>query len=173
MKKGLMCFVSMVCVIAMLVSMGSVSFAQETKYKSTHRFLNYMDELGIPYKYYGIDDKNWEAVVINFDTFGLSTFSGVECFIYFEQDDEEVCLRIWDLVKPSAGKNYTLSTINDLNDYCPHVDFVFDENHSTIFAQIDMFIHINHCSSLVFKAMEVLYNTLEDEEISQALKGLE
>ena len=170
MKKGLMCFVSIVCVIAMLVSMGSVSFAQETEYKSTQHFLDYMDELGIPYNYYGIDDDNWEAVSV---IFGPSISSSFECFIYFEQNNHEVEFRIWDLVKPSAGENFTLSTINELNANWKYAKFVLNERDSTVQAEMDMYIDGDHCARSVYDAMDSLLDIIEDEYTSQALRKLE
>ncbi|MBR4549872.1 MAG: hypothetical protein IKO83_08165 [Oscillospiraceae bacterium] len=169
MKKRLLSLLSLVCLVAMLFSMTGVAHAQTAEFESTQTFLDYLDSKGIKYTYYGVDGK-YEKINVGFD---LDNFSSLDCVFFFKQDCEEVSLRIWNIVTASAGKNFVLSTLNELNQDYKFAKFVFDASDSTVQAEHDMYIDAGHCGRPVYDAMMILFDIVDDAEIAAKLHSLE
>ena len=169
MKKSIVTLFSIVCLVAMLLSFGAVGHAETAKFESTQTFMDYLDAKDIKYSYYGVNGKHEEVDV----EFEMDNFPSTVCELYFKEDCEEVSLRVWNIVTVSAGKNFTYSVLNKLNDSYKFAKFVLDESDDTVQAEIDMYIDAEHCGRPVYDAMMALVDIIDDEDAVSLLKSLE
>lgn len=165
-KKG----VSVLLIVALALCICiQPAAAAAAEFKTTQQFLDFLDEKDIRYSYIGVDGKSEQVNV----SFSLDNFDSARCSIFFKNDFEEVSLRIWDIVKVSAGKTFTLSTINSLNKDFKFVAFVFDESDSTVQAELDMYIDPDHCARSVYDAMMIMFQIIDDDGVAEKLHSLE
>lgn len=169
MKKSIVTLFSIVCLVAMLLSFGAVGHAETAEFESTQTLMDYLDEKDIKYSYYGVNGKHEEVDV----EFELDNYSSMTCELYFKEDCEEVSLRIWNIVTVSAGKNFTYSVLNKLNDSYKFAKFVLDESDNTVQAELDMYIDAEHCGRPVYDAMMALFDIIDDEDAVSLLQSLE
>lgn len=166
-RKALMCAV--LTALLMVLAVGTAS-ATTAKLQSTQNFLDYLDELNVKYTYNGMTESSGEAVTVSYT---LDNFSSLSCKLFFKESEDEVNLRIWNIVTVSAGKNYALSVLNSLNADWKYAKFVFDESDNTVQAEMDMFINKDHCGAEIAKAMAKLFVVVDTDEIATQLHSLE
>lgn len=111
--------------------------------------------------------------IIHLFTDSIDSFSCLACNLFFKESEDEVDLRIWNIVTVSAGKNYALNIVNSLNANWKYAKFVFDESDNTIQAEMDMFVNKEHCGEEIFKAMRKLFVVIDTDEIAEQLHSLE
>ena len=168
-QKLLRVIVSLAFLTVMLASAASPALAEKAQLTSTQNFLDYLDLRDIKYTLSGMDGKN-EVVRVSFT---LDNFSSRRCNLFFKNDEEEVGLRIWDIITASAGKNYILNTLNTLNADYKFGKFVLDESDNTVQAELDMYIDAAHCGRSVYDGMMALFNIIDNETVSKKLHELE
>lgn len=169
MKKKLAMLLALLCLLSLLVSFTGSAFAEEAQYTATKDFLSFLDQKEIKYEYLGVSDDR-ERVSVEFE---LDNFPSLTCYLIFNYDNEEVSLRIWNIVTASAGKNYILTTLNSIEYDYKFVKFVYDESDSTVQAEMDMYIDGNHCGRSVYDAMMAMFNVTDNEEVAPLLHALE
>ena len=152
------------------VCLTGAALAAEAQLKTTRAFLDYLDVNGVRYSLQGMDDDGDEGITI---TYQMDNFDVLTCRIYFYKDCEQVCLRIRDIVRASAGKNYILSTINSLNSSYRWGKFVYDESDATVLVEMDMYIDPDHCAPSVYDAMTILFTVVDYDEVARQLHALE
>lgn len=161
-------------VLAVLLLAGTAAIhpakAAEAVYASTRAALAYLDQEGIKYTLKDVDSDGDERVDVSYS---LDNFDSATVHLYFSEDGEKVSLRIWDVVKPTAGKNYVLNTVNKLNCGYKWSKFTYDESDSTISMEMDMYIDAASCGAPVRKAIRIMILELDDDTISAELKALE
>lgn len=158
-------------VLAVLVlSFAANASATTAKLVSTQNFLSFLDEKDIEYTYAGPNDGDDERVTVSYT---LNHYSSLACTLIFDKDDDEVDLRIWNIATVSAGKNYTLSTLQKLNAGYKFCKFVLDESDSTLQAEMDMFIDKDHCVLPVCDAMYYMFTVLDDDTVAGLIQSLE
>lgn len=166
-RNTLACVVLMALLMVLAVSTASAATA---KLQTTQNFLDYLGENNIKYTYKGMTESSGESVSVSYT---LDNFSSLTCNLFFKESEDEVDLRIWNIVTVSAGKNYALNIVNSLNANWKYAKFVFDESDNTIQAEMDMFINKEHCGEEIFKAMRKLFVVIDTDEIAEQLHSLE
>lgn len=166
-KHVFACAVLMALLMVLAVSTASATTAKLT---TTQNFLDYLDANGIKYTYNGMTDSSGELVTVSYT---LDNFSSLACKLFFKESEDEVDLRVWNIVKVSAGKNFALNVVNSLNASWKYCKFVFDESDYTVQAEMDMFINKDHCGEEIFKAMRKLFVVTDTDEIAEQLHSLE
>ena len=159
----------MLALLLALAASASPASAAQAQLKTTQQFLDYLDSQDTKYQYLGVDG-DVEVVTVSMLT---EHFSALQCALHFKDDNEQVSLRIWNLVTASAGKNYIYSAMNKLNSQYKFVKFVYDENDSTIQAEMDMYIDSDHCARSVIKAMLVMFVCIDKDDAAAILTSLE
>lgn len=168
MKKKAIKLVAVLCLAALIFTTGTPTRAESTKYVSTRNFLNYLTMKGVKYSYLGVDDRD-ETVSVSY---ALDHFTSLKCNLYF-RDDDEVDLRIYNIVTVQTGTNRALSVLNELNADYKFAKFVLDTSDMTVQAEMDMFIDAATCGSVVYEALNMLLLVVDDDEVAPRLLALE
>ena len=168
MKKKLIKLVTVLCLAALIFTTATPVRAETTMYTSTQVFMDYLDMKGVKYRYMGVDGRDETVSVI----YSLDNFDSLKCNLYF-QDDDEVDLRIYDIVTVSGGTDHALSVINALNSEYKFAKFVLNPDDRTIQAEQDMLIDPETCGKVVYQAMIMLFLVIDDEDVSSRLHNLE
>ena len=164
---------TVLCAILMamlMVLIAGTALATEAKLSTTQSFLNYLGEKGIKYTYHGMTESSGERVSVGYT---LDNYSSQTCNFFFKESEDEVDLRMWNIITASAGKNFTLSTLNALNSGYKYAKFVLDESDSTVQAEMDMFISKDNCGESVYKAMKKLFDVVDADEVAKQILSLE
>ena len=169
MKKGTIRILSLVCILVLAACVAAPAFAEKAELRSTQAFLDYLDGKGIKYKNVTRTDK-YETVEV---TYRLDHFDSLTCKFFFKEDNEEVGLRIWDIIKVKASTSTALSTINGINKDYKFAKFVLDESDMTIQAELDVYIDADTCGRPVYDSMMSLFNITDTDEVAPKLKSLE
>ena len=159
----------MLALLLALAASAKPASAAQAQFKTTQQFLDYLDSQDTKYQYLGVDG-DVEIVTVSMRA---EHFPALKCTLHFKDDNEQVSLRIWNLVTASAGKNYIYSAMNKLNSQYKFVKFVYDESDSTIQAELDMYIDSDHCARSVLKAMLVMFVCIDDDDTAAILTSLE
>ena len=162
-------WMSLVIAAALFMSMLRMAYGETAQFKTTERFISYLESQDVKYSYL-TNTGDLEAVSVSS---GLDNFESVKCTLIFDADLEQVGLRFWKVVKTSAGKNYILSVLNDLNSKNKFAKFVFDEDDSQIDVELDMVITVDNCTSNVFDSMLYLFAIIDKDDNAKQLKSLE
>lgn len=162
-------FLCLVALIVILLSMAGVASAQTAQYRSTQVFLDYLDQKSIKYTYSGIKEDVEYCKV----SYSLDNFDSQSIVLLFDEDCESVSLRMWNIITASAGKNYILNTLADLNANYKYVKYVFDESDSSVQAEIDMQIDAETCGRPVYDTMMLMFISVDHDEVSAKLHSLE
>ena len=159
----------LIAVFALLIVLSTgAALAQSAGLKTTREFMNYLDTEGVEYSYVGMND-GLERVDIPYT---FSNFKSARCAVFFRNDLRAASFRIWDIMKVSAGENYTLSALNDLNKAHRFTKFVYDGSDSTVQVEADVCIDPEHCAESVYDTMLILISTIEAEDVTSRLKSL-
>ena len=166
-KKIVACTVLMALLLSLAVSM---AFAEDANLISTQNFLAHLDHQGVVYSYLGANDDGDERVSIEYE---LYNFDSLTCTVIFDKDDDEVNLRVWYIVTPTAGQNYILSAMNQLNLDYKFAKFVYDTSDSTVQVEMDMAIDKNNCAVPVLNSVTWLLQVVDTDEVAEKLHSLE
>lgn len=158
-----------VLLVALILSVCMAPAALAADYTATQNFISYLESKGIKYTYIGIQD-NKEIVTVSYT---LDNFDSLTCMLIFNDDSEEVSLRIWNIVTATAAKSRVLSVTNTLNAGYKFVKFVYDEDDSTVQAEMDMYIDGEHCGRSIYDSLLCMFRIVDDNEVAQQLKSLE
>lgn len=158
----------MVILMTITLSIGTAS-AKTAEYKTTQQFIDYLDVKKIKYNLIGVTDGT-EVVTVSSN---MDNYDSVTCTLLFDDDCEQVSLRMWDIVKTSAGKNFILSTMNELNNGYKRAKFTFDEEKETIDVETDLYIAVDHCDECVSKTMLSLFVIVDSDDVAKKLHALE
>ena len=159
----------LIAVYALLIVLSTgTALAQSTGLKTTRQFLEFLDSEGVAYNYVGMND-GLERVDIPYT---FANFKSARCAVFFRNDLRAASIRIWDVVKVSAGENYTLSALNELNRAHRFSKFVYDGSDSTVQMEADVCIDPEHCAESVYDTMLILISTIEAEDVTTKLKSL-
>ena len=169
MSKRFFRTLALVCLLAMMFSLAGTAYSETAQLRSTQTFLDYLDSKGIKYSYEGLSNGREEVSV----TFNADNFSSLKCLLFFKDDCEEVSLRIWNIVTASAGKNYILSTLNNIHMDYKFVKYVYDESDSTVQAEMDVYIDADHCGRPVYDSLCVMINLTDRDDVAEMLHALE
>ena len=170
MKKRTIKVVILLLLVAVLLSVSSpVVHADAAQLRSTQVFMDYLDQEGVKYTYLGMDDRD-EVVAVSYT---LENFSSMTCKLYFRDTEEMVSLRIWDIVTATAGTNYALSVVNELNANKKFTKFVLNTSDATVQAELDMYIDAETCGRCVYDAMLTLLILVDNNEVANKLHSLE
>ena len=169
--KKLTVLIAVLLTAMLLFSCVSGAFAETAKLRSTQTFLNYLDGLGVKYTLdTGASDDKYEVVRI---TYNLDNFTSLRCTLLFKTDNEEVGLRIWNIVTATASKDYVLYTLNKINADYKFAKYVFDESDNTVQVELDVYIDADHCGRVVYDSMMALFNITDRDDVASALKMLQ
>lgn len=159
-----------VCTILLMLLVSAITtgaFAEQQS--SVQNFISYLEQENIKYTYEGVDDDGVERLRI---TYELDHFDSLDCVLLF-QDNDEVNLRIWNIVTSAAGKEKTLDLVNALNASFKYVKFVYDESDSTIQGEADMLIDAEHSAPQIDATMTLLLRVIDHDEVAAQLHSLE
>ena len=102
-------------------------------------------------------DDDYDSIVLN---------------VFFSKDSDAVYIRGWNLLTASAGTNYVLSTLNQLNHQYKYVKFTFDESDNTVYVQMDGYLSPDHPGDVAYRMMNAILGVLDADDCRQALKSL-
>ncbi len=153
----------------LLLAMCVAHAAQETEYPATRNFIDYLESKNIEYTYDGLQYEK-EVLTVSYP---LDHFESLAVKFLFKNDSEEVSLRMWEIVTAKAKKDRVLSVLNKLNDDYKFVKFVYDEDDSTIQAELDMYIDGEHCGRSIYNAMLVIFQVVDNKDVAKELHSLE
>ena len=143
--------------------------AQAAEYTATQDFINYLESKNIKYTYIGMQDEK-ELLTISYT---LDNFENLTLMCIFNNDSEEVSLRMWEIVTTTAAKTRVLFVLNTLNADYKFVKFVYDESDSTVQAELDMYIDGEHCGRSIYDAMLCIFRIVDEESVAKELHSLE
>lgn len=167
MRKSLRLILALVLALSLL---SGHALAATAEYKTTQQFIDYLEQKNVKYTLKGVVSDNNERVDVSFS---LDNFDSATCAIFFRSSNHAVSFRIWDIVKASAGKNYILATLNQLNSSYKYAKFVLDEEDSTIQAELDMYIDEDHSAECVYDTMIILLDVIDDADAAKLIHSLE
>lgn len=161
-------WLSSALILLLVLMMAMPALAEdEVQYATTKDFIRVLEENDLKYTYNGIDSDNDERVVVSFNPDPYE-----ECKFRFDFKEDEVNIHMYYLVTVSAGENYTLKTINDLNCSYKYVSFVYDESNSTITLKMAMPLYGTESGENVFEMMSNAIQILTKDEVESALLSL-
>ena len=159
-----------VCTVLLMLLVSAITTsASAAQQSSVQNFISYLEQENIRYTYEGVNDDGVERLRISYE---LDPFGSLDCVLLF-QDNDEVDLRIWNIVTSAAGKEKTVDLVNTLNASYKYVKFVFDENDSTVQGEADMLIDAEHSAPQIFDAMILMFSVIDDGDIAAQLHSLE
>ena len=166
-KLLLLCIlVSMLCGVVLC----NGALATTCKLKSTQDFIDYLEVKGIKYNVVGMTDDNDEKVTVSYR---LDNFASLTCTFFFDQREDRVALRIWDIIKANASQSYICETVNKLNKTYKWCKFVYDYDDSTVQAEMDMFISDTGCGPAIYNAMSLMFAVIDDNDVSSMIHSME
>ena len=161
------CFIIAAVALMLAVVSGTV-LAQSAELSTTRQFLDRLDSEGIGFQYVGTNG-GMERVDIDLS---WTDFDSARCVVFFGSDLGTVSLRIWDIVRVTAGVNYTLSALNALNRGHRFAKFVYDETDATVQVEADICVDPDHCGACVYEMMQRLSATLGEDDVRSRLLSL-
>ena len=143
--------------ILALLCLSCAALAEDSKpqYAATKDFVAVLEANDLKYSYKGIDDDTDENIRV-----------------FFSKDSDAVYIRGWNLLTASAGTNYVLSTLNQLNHQYKYVKFTFDESDNTVYVQMDGYLSPDHPGDVAYRMMNAILGVLDADDCRQALKSL-
>lgn len=157
--------------LAILLMATTVSaFAATAQYATTQTVMDYFDEIGIKYFYRGMDDSDKECLSVSYS---CDNYDSLNVILYFDPAEDEVNLRMWDIVTITAGKNYANSTVQQLNATYKYCKFVIDESDYTLRGEADLFIDKDNCGRPVYDAVRYMVAVVDDDGAAAMIHGLE
>ena len=165
-KNGL----AIILMVMVVFLFSTTAFAATGQYKTTQKFIEYLESSDIKYSYEGTLSGGNECVSVSIK---LDNFDSLECSLFFNEDCDMVSLRIWDIIKVSAGKNFALAAINKLNSAYKFLKFVYDESDSTVGVEVDMYITPDFCQENIGKGMLAMFFVIDQDENAKTLHSLE
>ena len=169
--KKLSVVLSVLLIAALLACSVSAAFGETAKLRSTQTFLDFCDAKGIKYTLdTSASDDKYEVVRISYS---LDNFESLRCTLLFKTDNEEVGLRIWNIVTTTASKDYVLYTINKINADYKFAKYVLDESDMTVQVELDVYIEADSCGRVVYDSMMALFNITDRDDVASALKMLQ
>lgn len=137
----------------------TTALAVGAKYQNTKRFVQLLDEIDIRYTIGGVED-NAECVTVK----NRDDKSSYTIFYYFDQDEEEVGLRVWNFIDFSnSDYNRVLRAVNDLNSRYKFITFCVDDTDNSVTAEMDLIVRNDSCAGdIVLEATLRMAQILED-----------
>lgn len=156
-------------VLLMLLVSANATAALAAQQSSAQSFISYLEQKNIKYTYEGVNDNGIERIRLSYR---LDHFDSLDCILLF-QDNDEVDLRVWNIVTSSAGKEKTVDLVNRLNAAYKYVKFVYDESDSTVQGEVDMLIDAEHSAPQIYSAINLMLSVIDEPEIAEQLHALE
>lgn len=104
--------------------------------RATKEFVKELERDDVKYRYIGETDSGKDRMSV---AFGGENMSDISVNFVFSEDNEDVALRIFDIVKvPENKTSKMLTVINNLNNQYRFAKFCFDTNDSTIQLEMDV-----------------------------------
>lgn len=142
--------------------------AEEAQYATTKDFIRALEKDDLKYTYKGVDDDKDEHVVVSFsDDF----YDSVIIHFFFDDSEDKVSIRIWNLIDVSAGESYATKALNKLNYDYKYAKFVLDTSDSTISVENDIYADGTDGDKVV-RLMNVLLQILTDDDCLDVMKTL-
>lgn len=139
MKKVIVFLLTLSLLTAALIA---PAFAVSPKYENTRAFLELLDANDIMYTLIGVDDDGDEKVTI--DNRSDAIPKGYTIRLFFSEENDEVSLRVWNLVDFDADNlGLVLKAVNQANYDYKYVRFYVDESDYSITASIDDVVRAN------------------------------
>ncbi len=102
---------------------------------ATQEFINDLEAHELKYNYKGETESGKDRLVVSF---GGENMSDIVMQFIFSADNEDVALRIFDIVKvPEPKINKMIKVVNDLNNKYRFAKFCLDTDDNTIQLEID------------------------------------
>ncbi|MGN0777670.1 MAG: hypothetical protein ACI4MJ_00835 [Aristaeellaceae bacterium] len=169
-KTMLMKLLTCMLVATLLMTVAASAFATTAQLTSTQTFLDYLDANDIKYTYVGMTDKGHERVTVSYTG---DNFDTLQVTLTFDKAEDEVDLRMWNIITVSAGQSYTYATLQQLNADYKYCKFVLDTSDSTLQTELDMFIDKDHCGRSVYDAMRYMVIVVDDDDVAAIIKTME
>lgn len=154
--------VALLMVLLFLFSCTIVS-AETPRYKTTQSFLNALTDTKYTLTVASDDDK-YDCISIGFND------SDFEFNLFFDSTNH-VHFRLWSTKKVTAGKNYALDIVNQLNNTYKWAKFLLDANDNTISINWDAMVP-DECDEIVMEMYLRLLVEVNDDEILAMLATL-
>lgn len=154
-------------ILLMVMMLAMPAFAAQ--YATTEDFISTLEENGYYYTYVGIDEDNDEKVTVSFDADPYD-----ECIFnfYFDEEESEVRIRMWNLVKVSVDETTACKTINDVNYKYKWTKFVYDASDSTITMKIDVPFTGDDTGDVTLGMMKNAIQVLTQDYVKEVLLSL-
>ena len=157
--------------ILALLCLSCTALAEDSapQYAATKDFVAVLEANDLKYIYKGIDDDTDENIRVSFSD---DDYDSIVLNVFFSKDSDAVYIRGWNLLTTSAGTNYVLSTLNQLNHQYKYVKFTFDESDNTVYVQMDGYLSPDHPGDVAYRMMNAILGVLDADDCRQALKSL-
>lgn len=155
--------------LALVLTLNVAScFAEDAQYATTKDFIRVLEKNDLKYTYKGIDSDKDETVIVSFtDDF----YDSVTVRFFFDEDEDKVSIRIWNLIDVSAGESYATTVINKLNKDYKYAKFILDTSDSTVSVENDIYMDGTDGDKLL-RLMNVLLQILTDDDCLDVMKTL-
>ena len=140
----------------------------EAQYAMTNSFISKLNSEGVKYTYLGMDDDDDELVQVRYTTDALGSYT---LNFYFDGEDF-VQIYVWNLVEANAGKNFTLNTVNTLNNKYNFVTFTLDEEDLVLDAQATFYVGVD-AGDVVYKTMNAINNIFRKDFFISAVSSIQ
>ena len=160
--------------ILALLCLSCTALAEDSapQYAATKDFVAVLEANDLKYIYKGIDDDTDENIRVSFSD---DDYDSIVLNVFFSKDSDAVYIRGWNLLTTSAGTNYVLSTLNQLNHQYKYVKFTFDESDNTVYVQMDGYLSPDHPGYATLQAaisnLNTLINSAPDAATRSAAMG--
>ena len=162
--------IALLLILALLcLSCAALAEDSEPQYAATKDFVAVLEANDLKYVYKGIDDDTDENIRVSFSD---DDYDSIVLNVFFSKDSDAVYIRGWNLLTASAGANYVLSTLNQLNHQYKYVKFTFDESDNTVYVQMDGYLCPDHPGDVAYRMMNAILGVLDADDCRQALKSL-
>ena len=155
--------------LALVLTLNVAScFAEDAQYATTKDFIRALEDKGFKYTYKGIDSDKDEQVIVSFSD---DYYDTIAVRFFFDEDEDKVSIRIWNLIDVSAGESYAATAVNKLNKDYKYAKFILDTSDSTISVENDIYADDTDGDKVV-RLMNVLLQILTDDDCLDVMKTL-
>lgn len=170
MRMALARTLAMLLILATLcLSCAALAEDPKPQYAATKDFVAVLEANDLVYTCLGIDDDHDESIRISFSD---DNYGSIVLNVFFSEGSDAVYIRCWDLITATAGTNYVLSTLNQLNHQYKYVKFVLDESDNTVYVQMDGYLSASQPGDVAYRMMSAILRILDLDDCRTALMSL-
>ena len=169
-KRLVSCLLALTILLGLCASALAITTSNEGQYQTTRAFIKKLNAESLKYTYLDIESNKNEHVRVVFES---KEFDSITFDIFFDEDEDGVGIRVWNLVKVKSSKNYALNAVNSLNYQYKYARFYLDETDDTVTCSMDAYLDEDCAGAVTYRMLMVLMDIITDDDCVEALKSLQ